>query len=200
VNILVGPGQTVTIDSLESGAHGYLRKGSTTPQNAGMSRPRLLKTDTESNRRLYSMALDKLEDWPGSLDMASRRFVLLLACDARGIPDTSLIKVVEKVLKQGAVSVCAWGRDCRRVELVFDFEIVGLQLKKKEELPLIPTASHWREPLEEALYFFLECAKPVDEYARTCTSWLAVSVGNAANFRRIEKYLRKPMWYEEFGL
>jgi hypothetical protein len=36
------------------------------------------------------------------------------------------------------------------------------------------------EPIREAVWFFLNCAWPADDYAHTCSDWIAAVIGNPA--------------------
>jgi hypothetical protein len=60
-------------------------------------------------------------------------------------------------------------------------------------LDCIPTTSHSREDLGDALDFFRDCAHPSPVYEATTRAWLAVSVGNIANPGFLHARLRNPI-------
>ncbi len=72
--------------------------------------------------------------------------------------------------------ICAWGPDCERVHDIFD-EVL-LELHMKQSWPHVMTTWHDRESLHEALWYALNSTYPDEVVARTCRSFLAVSVSN----------------------
>ena len=71
--------------------------------------------------------------------------------------------------------MCVWGPNCERVHDIFDEVHVGDGTTE----PSFTFMSTWHddEPLEEAVWFFLQSAFPPDGEIAS-TSYLAITVGN----------------------
>lgn len=110
------------------------------------------------------------------VSLPSVHTVMLIVADARNVPDATITKVAEHLLKNGLVYVCVWGPDCERVHDLFDWAHIG----DGTEEPHFTLMSTWHsdEPLDEAIWFFMTCAVPLDDEWKT-TSYLAVIIGNA---------------------
>jgi len=142
---------------------------------------------------VFVLDVPNLDAWPSKLDLSSRHFALLIALDAKGIPDSRISDWVSLVLKAGAVSVSAWGPDCERVHDLFDHAIVsGLLTEGKESSveSVILTTWHDKEPLEDAVNFLVNVIEPAADYKATCEAWVAASIGSSAYARQIEASLR----------
>lgn len=120
-----------------------------------------------------------------------RRFALLLAIDATTLPMDELLRGAERLLKRGAVYVCAWGPECERVHDSFDRIIVEGKLDGANDRNPIMTTWHKNEPLREAVWFFRYCAFPSEAYASHCRHWVALTIGNDAWAEEIERELSK---------
>jgi hypothetical protein len=108
--------------------------------------------------------------------LPSAHTVLLIAADARGIPSDIVARVAERLLASGLIYVCTWGPDCKRVHDTFDAAHVGDATRE----PNFHLTSTWHsnEPLEEAIWYFLQCACPPGPEIQTA-SYLAVTIGSA---------------------
>jgi hypothetical protein len=139
-----------------------------------MSSPR--PAGTANERSLFVLELEHLDDWPDALDLG--RFVLCMAADARGLDVEALREIAARALAQGAVYVCSWGQESRRIETAFDLERTLLQLPGEDDL--VMTTNHAGEPLREAIWFSLDAAWPSDGFLPVST-WLGVTVGSSAD-------------------
>ena len=133
-------------------------------------------------RDLYVLHLESPEDFPDDLSLGSPSFACLLAWDSRGVDVKRITKLASKLLKAGAIYICAWGPDCERVHDIFDEEIVGSDPSPDD--PFIMTTWHSRETLAGAIWFVLMCSNMDEDCALGCTSTLGVTIGN-------------PGWHEE---
>ena len=106
----------------------------------------------------------------------SAHTVLLIVVDAHDVSTETVARVAGRFLAAGLIYVCVWGPDCKRVHDIFDEVYVG----DGTTTPGSDMMSTWHddEPLEEAIWFFLECAFPLDHKIGT-TSFVAVTVGRA---------------------
>lgn len=112
--------------------------------------------------------------------------VLLLLVDARGIDRDLIARIAKRFLTAGLIYICVWGPDCERVHDIFDEVHVG----NGTVVPNEPFMSAWHsdEPLEEAIWFFLQCAFPLDARMET-TSYVAVTVGGTEWAANVAKAL-----------
>lgn len=144
-----------------------------------------IRDDLDFARRFVVTSLPVLEDWPASLELPSRHFVLFLAIDARKISDEAVKAVAARALGQGLVSLCAWGPDCERIHDLFD----SVRSDDETDETVIMTTWHSKETLREALWFFAWCAFPAQAYEPSCSTWLAVTVGEPEWDKTAEQYL-----------
>lgn len=129
--------------------------------------------DEMSGKRLYALHLDTLDQWPATLDGIAPPFGLLVACDATSVPTSVISTFAEMALTSGAVYLVAWGPDCERVHDIFD-ETHVLMKVEQPNLPRVMTTWHADESLDEALWYFVDLAQPLEP--DTARDWLAVSV------------------------
>lgn len=104
----------------------------------------------------------------------SAHTVLLIVADASDVSVETISRVAKWLLASGLIYVCAWGPDCERVHDIFDETYVG----DGTIVPSFTFMSSWHsdEPLEEALWFFLQCASTLGAEMESA-SYLAVTVG-----------------------
>ena len=108
---------------------------------------------------------------------ASPNFGLLLAMDSQSIDDAQIGSLAGKLVDKGLVYLCPWGPDCERVHDDFDGTMSQRNPEPTEE-NVIMTTSHSDESLEEAIWFFVNCAFPVQTYEKTCRDWIVAPIGN----------------------
>jgi hypothetical protein len=118
------------------------------------------------------------------VSLRSAHTVLFIAADARGVARDTIARIARRLLASGLVYVCVWGLDCERVHDIFDEVHVG-DGSSDSGFTLMSTW-HSEETLEEAIWFFIQCAFPVDIEVET-TSYLAIIVGSAAWATTVER-------------
>ena len=96
--------------------------------------------------------------------------------DASGLSSGEVAAAALKLITLNLDYVCVWGPDCERVHDLIDEVIVKWDLDHEEELKFIMTTWHDDEPLNEATWFFLNCAWPQNTSTPSKTDWIAVSV------------------------
>lgn len=145
-----------------------------------------------TDRKIFSLALENIDSFPGDFALPTPHFVCLLAWDARNESAEAISKFADLLINRGLAYLCAWGPDCSRVHDLFDETEVdgwigeGIVSGRKH---VIMTTWHQDESLDEALWFTLICAYPNEYYTDTCGSCIAVSIGNAEWNRHIERQL-----------
>lgn len=122
-------------------------------------------------RDLFSVYLSDFTSMPELDGFASDHFVVFLAADAVGVEAALLLEFVRKLLNAGCVYFCVWGPECERLHDIIDEESFAVD-------PVIMTAWHSNESLDDALSFFIRHSRPDDAYLDTTGSALVISIGN----------------------
>jgi hypothetical protein len=142
-----------------------------------MAKLQRLGTDRITDYEVFLLGITSLDNMPENLQLPSKRFVCLLAMDARGLGVNLISALAEKLLNAGCVYFCCWGPDCERVHDIVDDVIVD-----KGVTPIswghVMTTWHSNDSLQEAVEFFLWLAAPNTTHAAHCASALALRVGN----------------------
>src|SRR4051812_28214797 len=112
------------------------------------------------SRDLFVVAAASPDEVPTVLGLSCPYFVCLLACDATAIPETEIAILARRLLKAGCVYVCCWGPGCEQVHDLFDVADLAL----RPDGPFAMSTWHSKEPLSDALWFFLSCSFPAEEY------------------------------------
>jgi hypothetical protein len=121
--------------------------------------------------------------WPAVLQIPSRRFRLFVAADVTRDTTEVISEFTLAALKSGMVYFCAWGPDCSRFHDIVDEVILGDDLDERlfvgqDPDDLIMTTWHERDPLNEALDFFINWAQPSGNFRIDSDHWVAVCVNN----------------------
>lgn len=142
-------------------------------------------TLTASEFLLYSEFVTEFSDLERII-FPSAHTVLLIAADANMISVDIIAAIAEQYIDAGLIYVCVWGPDCERVHDIFDEVHVG----DGSVEPVITLMSTWHSDasLEEAIWYFLESARPLDTQLDD-TSYVAIAVGETAWEQTIEKAL-----------
>ncbi len=129
-------------------------------------------------RQVLFCSASSLGSLPAALSPLSRPFVLFIAADASSVTEQTVLLVAEKLLSQGMIYACVWGQDCERVHDLLDAASVQRN-PSVSNANVVMTTWHAEETIEEAVWFFLNCAWPAAAYEQTCDSWVAAVIGNA---------------------
>lgn len=143
----------------------------------------------EFERDLFYTFVSKLSDISRDLSLFSKHFILFVACDFSQYTIDELNNFAKKMIDEGAVSICTWGKDCEKMHDIFDETIIYHKEIEKRELPHIVTTWHEKDSLDEALWYALNVAFAVGEYEETCKSTLIAAVGNEDWNKQILKRL-----------
>jgi hypothetical protein len=124
-------------------------------------------------------ATDSLINLPALIQPSNAHFVLFLAIDGTKVNTEVIFSVAEKLLDQGMVYACVWGPDCERVHDRIDQPRFWRKPDETDSNVVI-TTWHAEDPLAEAVWFFLNCTWPAQDYVHTCSDWIAAVIGNPA--------------------
>jgi hypothetical protein len=153
--------------------------------------PEFIGRDSATERDLFALALPSPEALPERVRLSSPRFICLVAWDATGVSAQRIGVFARKLLDSGAVYVCAWGPDCKRVHDIIDEEEVGPNPPEEVDR-LVMTTWHDDEPLTEAIWFALNSSCPDEGYLEGSDSVLGVAIGSAAWFAEIRSAFSDP--------
>lgn len=142
-------------------------------------------------RELYGLYLNSPKDLPDSLQMRSKYFACLLACDAASETNESIGNLASRLLDQGLSCILAWGPGCERVHDIFDEqEVCGRQGLIPDNATVMSTW-HNDESLEEVLSFALATAIPDDFFMEETGSLLCLVIGRKEWYKELKCYLGK---------
>jgi glucosamine-6-phosphate deaminase len=140
------------------------------------------------------LQLQRLEDFKHEPD-EGYTFHLFIAADFSKIPDAARKAFARKALAAGAVTVTTWGKGAGIMEVAFDEESVSAAVRYKRdvsEMNVIRTDSYKPEDLDEALFHYLDTVLPAVAYELTCSTSVAVIVGEVPNRERLLRSLSHP--------
>ena len=142
--------------------------------------------DTQSKRRVWVLAPERIEDWPAKkTPWSSKRFGLFFAADH--VFDAA--PLAKRALAQGLAFVCVWGPGCVIAEDTFDEVIVGDGTHKETDDDVVLTTSHADESLEEALEFFLDVMTPSKALVPGCDARVVFALGDGVG-ERVDRALQ----------
>jgi len=131
-----------------------------------------------SERQLFVLSLPHISDLPEALNLQSKYFGVLLACDAKRIDDDAILNLARSLIAQGMRYFVSWGSDCERVHDLFDSVIIETDPHETED-SVIMTMWLEKESLDEALWQFLYVAFPANDYWEDCQAELIIVIGNS---------------------
>lgn len=153
-----------------------------------MLQPELVGRNDVTERDLFSLSLPGVLDVPSKLNLSSKYFGVLLACDADNLEDAVVVNLARSLIAQGMRYFCSWGKDCERVHDLVDSVIVKHNLEETDDSVII-TMWYADESLDEALWQFLYVAFPANDYEKDCHADLAIIVGNSEWTRQTKNRL-----------
>jgi len=141
--------------------------------------------DLLPEKALYLCPANSIGRLADEITHNAANFGLLVAMNAKGVPDDSILEGAKKLVSGGLACLCAWGPDCERVHDLFDDAAleVGAALSGDDT---IMTTWHSDESLEEALRFFVEDAFVTSGFEGTCKDWIIAPISNPVWERLIQ--------------
>ena len=130
-----------------------------------------------SPKRVSFCAAQSLTELPALIKPRNSHFVLFLALDASKLDPVGIYATAEQLLDLGMVWACVWGADCEKVHDIID-QAKWKKNPNESDDNVVMTTWHDKEPLSEAVWFFLNCAFAVPAYEKTCDDWIAAVIGN----------------------
>ena len=153
-----------------------------------MLQPEPIGRNDVSERDLFLLNAPSISGLPSNLNLSSKYFGVLLACDARNVEDAVVVDLARSLIANGMRYFCSWGGDCERVHDLVDSVIVGNEPHETEDSVII---TMWFEKMSlgEALWQFLYVAFPANDYEARCQADLAIVIGNSEWGEQIKRRL-----------
>jgi hypothetical protein len=142
-------------------------------------------------RRLFSLGVSSLGDLSGRVTLASPHFIALIACDTHFASVDEMSAAGAWLLSQGAVVISTWGPGCEKFHDVIDETDLEVHPDETDDTVVL-TTWHDSESLASALWFAVNTIGPARAYEQTCTTVMAISVGNSTWLAEIEDRLAHP--------
>lgn len=151
-----------------------------------MLQPEPIGRNDVSERDLFLLNAPSISALPGALNLSSKYFGVLLACDARNVEDAVVVDLARSLIANGMRYFCSWGGDCERVH-----DLVGSVIIENDETEDSVIITMWFDDksLDEALCQFLYVAFPANDYEADCKSDLAIVIGNSEWEEQIKRRL-----------
>ncbi len=146
--------------------------------------------DTYSNRDLYRLELDRIDELAVDFRLPSEHFVCLIVGDTRHLSDGDLHRIADTLLRGGAIYLCLWGSGSGRAQSLFDDAILMSGYERSHE-SAIPTTAH-KEELSDALSFFLLNTGAAPAYAKTCNAALVLLINSSKHIDTVNQALEDP--------
>lgn len=146
------------------------------------------------SREPHILELQRLDDYRFRAD-PDHYFHLLIAADFTKIPGGFLTAFARKALESGAVTVTVFGKGASAMELAFEQEFTGRAVRYQREVTaenLIPANSFKSDDLDDAMFHYLNTVQPAPVFELTCTSSVAVIVGNVHRREQLLDMLSHP--------
>lgn len=146
--------------------------------------------DAPSDRDLYMLALDRIEELPADFRLPSKHFACLIVGDTRHLGEGDIHRFAGTLLRAGAVYLCAWGPGSDRIRGLLDDAILMSEYESSDEA-FIPTTAHGEE-LGEALGSLLFCTGASPAYQESCHAALALLIGASEHAAIVQQALEDP--------
>lgn len=146
----------------------------------------------DSERHLYGVTAEFIDEWPAELELASPHFVALVACDPRDLMDKDIEQFAKTLLAQGARYIAVWGPDCERVHDVVDETVMSWDPDSTIDSSVL-TEWHDEDSFAQAIWSAVHSNFPAPAWEETCRS---VVVGVIGSERRVKQYRR---WLSDPG-
>ena len=149
----------------------------------------------DSNRGLYLLDCDTFADiLPVVSQLPGKHFVTLLIADFSTVTQDDMVALSRRLISAGSRYFCAWGRDCQMAHLAFDLACCEFEIDSEH---VILTTDHSKESIEDAIWFTLVCAYPVDPYDKDWQATIAICVKDQSASHTVRKAFTDPATFSE---
>ena len=148
-----------------------------------------------TERNLYLLRCDSFADIAPSLaTLPDGNFVALIIADFGRATLDALTELSESMIAAGARYFCAWGTNCETAHLAFDLACCEFDSDSENA---ILTTDHGDESINNAIWYTLNCAYPVDPYDVNWHSIIAICVRDDDAVESVRHAFSDPMVFSE---
>ena len=149
----------------------------------------------DSNRGLYLVDCDTFADiLPAVSQLPGQHFVTLLIADFSSTTRDDMVALSKQLISAGSRYFCAWGKECQMAHLAFDLACCEFEIDSEH---VILTTDHSKESIEDAIWFTLVCAYPVDPYDQDWRATIAICVNDKSASHTVRKAFADPATFSE---
>ena len=130
---------------------------------------------------VFSLHAASLKEASAELVLPTKYLTALIVCDSDQLSVGEISDLAKALLEKGAVYLCFWGKGCKRFhdivdEIEAEADTFGKSCPARHNGTLM-TTWHEKESLDEALWFLLSCAWPLDDEIESCST-VVITIGN----------------------
>jgi hypothetical protein len=130
---------------------------------------------------VFSLHAASLTEASAELVLTTKYLTALIVCDSDQFSVDEISNFAKALLEKGAVYLCFWGKGCERFhdmvdEVEVEMETLGKSCPARHDGTLM-TTWHNDESLDQALWFLLSCAWPLDNEIESCST-VDITIGN----------------------
>ena len=146
----------------------------------------------QNGRDLYFVNLLRPENISNNLALSSPHYLCFIAWDSEDTPKDEISDFVTPLFMSGCVYFCLWGSGCKRMHDIIDeiHESIG-----SHDDSVIMTTWHDDEPIEDAIFFFLNSTCEDEKYESTTNSSLAIVIGSNNYTETVRGALKDPFTF-----
>lgn len=149
----------------------------------------------DANVGLYILECGSFADIiPAVATLPGKHFVTLLIADFSSTTRDDLVSLSKQLIAAGSRYFCAWGQDCQTAHLAFD--LARCEFERDTE-NVILTTDHSTESLDDAIWYALNVAYPVDPYDRDWHAIIAICVNDNIAGQTIRNAFTDPAEFSE---
>ena len=130
---------------------------------------------------VFTLHAESLREAAAKLSLPNQSFIALIACDSDQLGVGEIGEFATELMERGAIYICCWGKGCERFHDIIDEICVIRELDGKygaiAKDSTLMTTWHNGESFDEALWFLLSSALPVDDEMKSCST-VAITIGN----------------------
>jgi len=148
---------------------------------------------------VFAVHAKSLREADAKLSLPTRSFSALIACDSDPLTVEEIGEFAIALMERGAVYICCWGKGCERFHDIIDEIWATREMNGKygavAKDSTLMTTWHNDQSLDEALWFSLFSAWPLDDELESCST-IAITIGNEAWASSIVNHLENMEQFE----
>ncbi len=149
----------------------------------------------DSKWGLYLLDCDTFANiLPAVSHLPGKDFVTLLIADFSSTTRDDIVALSKQLISAGSRYFCAWGQECQMAHLAFDLACCEFEADNEH---VILTTDYSKASVEEAIWFTLVCAYPVDPYNHDRRAAIAICINDKAASQTVRKAFTDPATFSD---